>query len=236
MVLGLPGNASQEEIDVAFGKAEGLFSRERLAEEDGALARLNEIRSAYQVLRDPPSRAAHDRKLLEQVRPAARPRPVMVAVEEPSPVRKVLGVGLVLVAVVFAAGIFVTHRNAESRRLLAAQELAARQSAEQEARHRQEEEERVAARRAATARQAEANERRLVQETRVSTARASQDMRMQEAAAAQGQRVELAEAQRREAVRLSDERRAAQEARMRTERDKQRVRDMCYQLYRRPDC
>jgi curved DNA-binding protein CbpA len=235
LVLGVPGDASGDEIEAAFRKAEALFPRERLAREEGALARLEELRSAHQVLRDPGSRAAHDRKLLEQVRPAPRHRAVAIA-EDQSPASRWVGIGLVLVALVFGAGIYVTHRNAESRRMAAAQELATRQAAEQEARMKVEEEERLAMRRAALAAQAEANERRLVQETRSSVAHAAAEMRAQQSAVLQAQRAEVADTQRREASRLADERRAAQEARMRTDRDKQRVRETCYQLYRRPDC
>jgi hypothetical protein len=57
-------------------ETQGLHTKERLAQEDGALARLAS-------LRDPDSRAAHDRKLQQGVRPPARPRTVVVE-EEPS--------------------------------------------------------------------------------------------------------------------------------------------------------
>jgi curved DNA-binding protein CbpA len=237
MVLGVPGNASPEEIEAAFGKAERLFPRERLAQEEGALARLNEIRAAYQVLRDPESRAAHDRKLQQQPGPGTPRRPVLVVTEEePSPLRKVLAAGTCVLALVLAAGILVSYRNAEARRLQAAQELAAQQATAEEARQKREEQERLVAQRAALAAQAEANERRLAAESRMAAVRSASEMRMQEAAAAYAQRVELAEQQRREANRLSEERRAAAEARMRTERDKQRVRELCMQQYSRPDC
>jgi hypothetical protein len=236
LVLGVPGDASPQEIELAFQRAEAQFPRERLAQEDGALARLAEIRTAYRLLRDPAARAAHDRKLQQQVHPAPVRRPIVVVEAEASPMRRMLVAGLFLLAAVFAAGIYVHHRNAEARRLHAEQELAAQKAAEQEAQRKREEDERLAAQRAAMAAQAEANERRLAAESRAVAYRASADMRAQEAAALQARRVELAEQQRRDAYRANEDRRAAEEARMRTERDKQRVRELCLQLYRRPDC
>jgi curved DNA-binding protein CbpA len=233
-VLGVPGDARQEEIEAAFHNAESLFSKERLAQEDDALARLAALRHAYQVLRDPASRAAHDRKLQQGVRPAIRPR--VVVEEDPSPVRKMMTVGLWLLVLVLGAGIFITYRNAETRKAQVAQEAAERRAAELEAERARQEQNRIAAQRAAAAAQAEAAERRLVMDSQISVARSAAALSAQDAAAAQARRAELAEAQRREATRVGEERRAAQEARMRTERDKQRVRELCLQLYRRSDC
>ena len=235
LVLGVPGDARQEEIEAAFHKAQGLYTKERLAQEDGALARLAALRDAYQVLRDPDSRAAHDRKLQQGVRPPARPRTVVVE-EEPSPVRKMMTIGLWLLVLVLAAGIFMTYRNAETRRAQVAQEAAERRAAELEAERERQERNRLAAQRAAAAAQAEAAERRLALESSISASRSAAAFSAQEAAAAQARRAQQAEEQRREATRAGEERRAAQEARMRTERDKQRVRELCIQLYRRPDC
>jgi curved DNA-binding protein CbpA len=236
LVLGVPGNATPEEIEVAFHKAERLYPKERLAQEEGALGRLTEVRGAYQLLRDPESRAAHDRKLAGQIRPAVKSRTVVIEAADPTPMRRVMLAGVWLSVVVFAAGIYLSYRNAETRRVVAAQELAARKAAEQEAEQARVAEQQQAAQRAQLAAQAEAKERQLVTESRIASSRAAADMRMQESAAANARRVELAEAQRSEASRLNEERRAAMEARQRTERDKQRIRELCYQQYRRQDC
>jgi len=67
MLLGIPGNATPEDIEAAYRKAQELYPRERLATEDGAMARLNELKEAYRVLKDAESRAAHDRKLAQAV-------------------------------------------------------------------------------------------------------------------------------------------------------------------------
>lgn len=237
LVLGVPGDAKSDEIETAFQRGELLFTRERLAADPGAAARLDDLKAAYRVLRDPETRAAHDRKLAAAMKPQPLRRTVLVEVsDEASPMRKVMTAGIWVLALALAAGMFVTYRNAEARKELAAQELAARVSAEQEERRKAQELAQAAAQRAQATASAEAAERQLSRDAQYSAARAAADMRSQEALAASVRRVELSEVQRAEANRLSEDRRAAQEARMRTERDKQRVRELCIQLYRRPDC
>ena len=235
LVLGVPGDASREEIEAAFRRAEVQFPRGRLAEEDGALARWQEIRAAYQVLNDPGSRAAHDRKLQAQVSPPARPRTVVVT-QEAAPLRKLIVAGVWLLVLVLAAGVYVNHRNTEARRVLVEHETAQRMAAEREAEARRQEQERIAAQRAAQQAKAEAEERRLRMDSQVFASQAAANLRMQEAAAAQAARQERAEAQRLEAERANEERRAAAEARQRADRDKQRVREICLRVYGRPDC
>jgi curved DNA-binding protein CbpA len=236
LVLGVPGNATPEEIEAAFRRTEAQFPRERLAEEEGALARLQDLRTAYQVLRDPAARAAHDRKLQETARPVPRSRTVIVEAEGPSPMRRMLVYTMLLAALLFGAASYANWRSAELRREQAALELAARKQAAETAQRQREDEERLAAQRAEQARVAEANERRLVLESSYAAARADSARRSQEAAVQAARRQELYEQQRRESARLDEDRRAAQEARLRTERDKQRIRELCYQNYRRADC
>jgi curved DNA-binding protein CbpA len=237
LVLGLPGNATPEEVEATFRKAEKLFTRERLAEEEGALARFGELKTAYQVLRDPQARAAHDRKLqVSTPRTATRARTVIVDADEPAPGRRMLVIGVLLTVGVFGGAAALNRRNAELRKEQAALELEAKKVAAQEAERKREEAERQDAVRAQQAAQAEANERRLAYESRASAANANAVQRAQESNAIYARRAELADQQRREAMRIDDERRAAYEARARVERDKQRVRELCYQQYRRPDC
>jgi curved DNA-binding protein CbpA len=236
LVLGVPGNASQEEIEAAFRKSEALFTRERLAEEEGALARFVELKAAFQVLRDPESRAAHDRKLQGAVRaPQARPRTVVVE-PEASPYRKLMISGFVLVALVFGTGAAVSYRNAQVRSEQAAIELAAQKAAADEAARKRESDERLAAERVRRAAQERADERRLTMEAQYSLARASADLRAAEAYAASARRAEAAEQQRREDAQRAEERRAVHESRQRIEADKRRVRELCFQQYRRFDC
>jgi len=233
MVLGVPGDATVDEIEAAFSKAERMFTRERLAQEDGALARLGELKSAYQVLRDPASRAAHDRKLSEPARSSGQATRVIVRHEQPAGGSGVLKAVLWLIALSILTGAVVSWRNAEARK---EQEIAARKEAEAQAARAREEEQKLAAQRAAAAAQAEANEQQLMRDAQLSAARANAAMRAQEANATYARRQEAAEQQRQESMRRSEEYRAAAEARARTERDKQRVRELCYQQYRRADC
>lgn len=236
LVLGVPRNASPEEIEAAFRKAEGQFTRERLAEEEGALARFGELKSAYQVLRDPDSRAAHDRKLQDSARtPRAQPRTVLVEPEE-SPYRKLMIAGFVLVALVFGTGAAVSYRNAQVRKEQAAIELATQKAAAEEAERKRLEQEQLAAERARQAAQQRADERRLAIDAQYAAARASANLRAAEASAAAARRAETYELQRRENAQREEERRAAYEARQRLEADKRRVRELCYQQYRRWDC
>ena len=236
LVLGIPGNASQEEIEAAFRATERQFTRERLAEDEGALARFGELKAAYQVLRDPESRAAHDRKLQQAGRPA-QPRPRTIVVEpEASPYRKMMVLSFVLVALVFGAGAALRYRTGQVRAEQAAIELAAQKAAAEEAARKREAEERQAAERARAAAQERAAEHRFAMEAQVSAARASANLRAAEYNAAAALRAEAAEKERREYAQREEERRAAYEHRQRVEADKRRVRELCYQQYRRYDC
>jgi len=235
LLLGVPGDASPAEIDDAYRRASQLFTKERLATEDGALARLAELKDAYRVLRDPASRAAHDRKLAAPPR-APAPRTIVVERQEASPVARAAVIGICLVAAVFSAGAYISHRNSERRQQMEAQERADRQAAEREATRRQQEADRLEAQRAQAAAKAEAAERRLILESQSSAARAQAEVRSQEMAVASARRNEEAEARRQEQARLAEERRVSLESQRRIERDKQKVRELCLQLYRRPDC
>ena len=74
MVLGVPGNASPEDIDAAFSHAREVYPPQRLAQEDGAVDKFNEVKQAYGILRDPDARAAHDRKLSRALSQKPAPR------------------------------------------------------------------------------------------------------------------------------------------------------------------
>lgn len=236
LVLGVPGDASPEEIETAWHRSERQFTRERLAQEEGALARLHDLKAAYQVLRDPDARAAHDRKLQAAARPAIRPRTVIVQAEESSPLRRMMMAGFLLLVVVFGAAAAVHWRTAQVRKEQAALEAAAQKAAAQESARVRAEQERADARRAAAAAQAQAAEHRLIRDAQVSAAVAAANARTQEASEAFIRRQQAAELQRQDATRAYEERRTAAEARIRVERDKQRVRELCMQQYRRPDC
>ena len=234
-VLGVPGDASNEDIEIAFARARLLYTPERMANTKGALEKFNEVKIAYAVLRDADSRAAHDRKLSTAQRPTPATRPVIV-VQEESPARKMVGYSLLLVAAIFAGGFFISYKNAEARRQEAAVELAAKTQAAREEQAKKVEDERLDQERALAKAKAEAAERRFTTEAQTSAARASNERMRQEQTALQMQRLATADAQRQEAAQRAEQRRNETEARMRVEADKRRVRELCYQQYRRYDC
>jgi curved DNA-binding protein CbpA len=234
-LLGVPGNASNEDIEIAFARVKLIYTPDRLANAEGALEKFNEVKIAYDVLRNPDSRAAHDRKLSAAQRPATALRPVIV-VEEESPARKILTYSLLLVAAIFAAGYFISYQNAEAKRAQAAVELAAKAQAAKEEQAKQLEAERLDQDRVMAKARTEAAERRFTSDAQISAARAANEMRRQEQTALQMQRAATLDAQRQEAALRAEQRRIETDARMRVEADKRRIRELCYQQYRRYDC
>jgi curved DNA-binding protein CbpA len=234
-VLGVPGNASNEEIEAAFERGRALYSPERLASTDGAVDKFNELKTAYSILRAPDSRAAHDRKLSGAARPAAR-APVAVVAEEIPASHQFMKWGLILVVVVFGVGAFVSYKNAEARRQQAALELEQKQQEAREKEAAKAEAVRAELERAQAKAKTEADERRFQVESRVAAQRATAEYARQDAAASQMQRQAAMEAQRQDAARSAEERRNVIEAQRRVEADKRRIRELCLQQYRRPDC
>ncbi|MES3003161.1 MAG: DnaJ domain-containing protein [Pseudomonadota bacterium] len=235
MVLGIPGDATIEEIETAFVRARGHYTPERLANADGAVDKFNELKAAYDILRKPDARAAHDRKLASMQRPLARLRPALVAEEVPAS-RSLMKYGLILVALLFCGGYFVSYKNAEARRLQAAVELEAKQQEVKDKELARIDAERADRERTAAKAKADADEARFAAEGRAAGARATYERTRQEAAAGQMQRAAVAEAQRQDYLRLAEDRRNAMEAQRRVEADKRRIRELCLAQYRRPDC
>lgn len=237
LTLGIPGNASPEDIEAAFLKARQIYSPQRLAADEEAVERFTEVKLAYDILRKPDLRAAHDRKLETGKPLKTAPRiPLAASDAEPSSASKFLWLGLALVAAIFATGMFISNKNAEARKHQAAIELAEKKKAEQEEERQRLEAERVARERAQAKAKSEADDRRLTNEARASLARAGAEQARQQATALQMQRTVLSEAQRQESVARMEEQRNAAEARQRVEMDKRRIRELCYQQYRRYDC
>jgi len=234
LVLGIPGNASEEEIEIAFSRAKKLYTPETLASTEGAIERFNEVKMAYDVLRNADSRAAHDRKLATAQRPGPSTRPIVV--QENSAAGKLLAYGLMLAAAIFAAGFFISYKNAEARKQQAALELASKAEAAKAEQDKRTEAERLDRERTQAKASAEAEDRRISAEGQLAAARASSERMRQEQNALQMQRMATAEAHRQEAALRADQRRTEMEARMRIEADKRRIRELCYQNYRRYDC
>lgn len=235
LVLGVPGNASNEEIELAFERARDLYTPAHLASTEGAVEKFNQIKDAYNVLRNADFRAAHDRKLANdrQPRPAARP---VVVIREESPMGKLLVYMLVVAAVLIGGALFISYQNAAARKQQAALELASKAQAAKEAEQQRMEAERVDADRARAKAKEEADDRRFTHEARIAAAQADAQRQRSEQTALQSKRMADADAQRQEAARVAEQRRIEHDARMRIEADKRRIRELCYQNYRRYDC
>lgn len=184
LLLGVPGNATADDIAAAFAKAKAHYTPAHMADTPGALERFNEVKTAYEILRNPDTRAAHDRKLL------------------------------------------------------AAQELAVRQQEEAER-----ERSRVAAQDAARARQMEYDSRASLSRSHSDQSRAmALEAAVRREQASQAQREQREQRDQQQAIaranseREQRERRLAFEAQRRLATDKQRIRELCIQEYRRPDC
>jgi curved DNA-binding protein CbpA len=229
-ILGVTSDADTTEMDSAYHDAVA-----RLAKSGANPERLRELEHAYKILKDPTMRAAHDRKLAaprSQVRTAT---PVIE--QETSQAAGMLKIGLLLVVFLCAAGAYMKWQASEKKKeaAIAQQQAAAR--AELEAEARKEQEAKLAAeRKRASDQQAEAAERRLSQESQALAARAAADNARAEAQAAQQRRQAMLDAQRAEASQQAENRRAAEDARRQLAADKQRIRELCWQNYRRHDC
>lgn len=239
LILGVPGNASREDIEAAFEKAKDFYSPARLAEDPQAVDKFLDVKTAYKVLRDEESRAAHDRKLSSaqaSAAPTARaPRPVKVQ-QDASWSARALPILLAVVIVVFATGFYISNKRETARKELAARELQLKAEAAEEAKK---EELRLAAEEASrvqAARKAEQQERQFRHESdrAINNARSAEMQRgYQETQMANA---EQRENQRREYEARSREQSAAREAEQRVARDRARIRELCYQNYRRADC
>lgn len=232
-VLGLPHNAAPEEIEAAFRQVQAHYSHEKLARDDGAIERLDEARMAYQVLRQADTRAAHDRKLAAAK--AAAPRRVVIEAAEPdrSPFARFFWAGIAVVVLLFAAGGFLSWRNADLRAKAAAAEKAAAEIHAREEKERLELQAREDERRRLEAARTEAAERRLRYESQSIAADQNWRTARSEEYAAQQRRQE---ALSRESTRASEERRQQYDAQRRVAEDQRRVRELCWQNYGRPNC
>jgi len=240
VTLGVPGNATTEDIEAALARARDAYTAARMADDSQVAERFVEVMNAYKVLRDPESRAAHDRKLAAQVhvpRSTGRvdTRPRFEEREERSGPRPMVVVAVVVLAL-FGGGFFVQYqRRAEQADLAAkALETARLQAvAEEEGRKTADIEAREQARKDSLAQQ---QERALRRDADASIARARSEQSRQDSINAQKISQEQREARRLEQERIADEQRRASEGQRRVAQDKQRIRELCYTNYRRYDC
>jgi curved DNA-binding protein CbpA len=236
-VLGIPGNASPDDVEAAYQRATEFYTPQRMAEDSNVALQFVDVREAYQVLRDAESRTAHDRKLASQLGQGAsrKPLPVVTAPREKKPIG-LLPIALVLAVAIFGTGYWMQAKREKARQEQAAQEAeAVRKEAAAEAERRAAEAIQKADRDrqdAAAARQ----EAMLRREADTSMMRLQNSQAQQRSQQMQIAEAERREAQRREYERRAEEQRAVMESQRRVALDRQRIRELCYQNYRKFDC
>lgn len=237
-ILGIPGNASPEDIESALQRARLFYTPQKMADDSRIAERFTEVMNAYKVLRDPASRAAHDRKLASQgtLAPGQRSAPVRTSrVAESKSLNPLVIIGLLAIAV-FAGGFWIQHKRETAKVELAVKEAeTARLQAIAEAERFKVEalEKTERARAEAVARQQEQTLRR---DSEMAIARAQVAQSRQQSLHAQSLATEQRDAQRKEYERRAEEQRAVADGQRRVAADRQRIRELCYQNYRRPDC
>jgi curved DNA-binding protein CbpA len=246
-ILGVPGNASASEIEQAYLKAKAHYSKTLLVEDPEAITRLTEIREAHKLLTNADMRAAHDRKLSAAIhRPAERPRVVIETAATPWYTKPLVLLGLLVVAM-FAMGSYMSHSREQARVALAAQELAQKKLDAETAARAEAAQTKIEADRA-RAQVADQNRERQLRYESSNIARnaAYADMQQQAMVARQvendkreAQRKDdntKREAERRDSEAKAQDRQQAYEAQRRLAADQARIRELCMQQYRKPNC
>jgi curved DNA-binding protein CbpA len=218
-VLGIPGNATSEEIRAAFEEARARYPKERILNDQDAFERFNELREAYKVLSDSGLRELHDRKLNSSAPSPGRRPAVVVVEEETSSAGKLLKMVAVVVVALLALGVFYSHQRSQQRRLKFEEE-----EAKAEALAKADERERQWARAAA-----DAKDTRLRYESEAIGRRV---MAEQSSAVAAQQRQQ----EREKSMADQAERQRRQEAQQRVASDQQQLRNICMMNYGRPNC
>lgn len=231
MVLGVPGNASPHDIEAAYQTAVSFFTKERLVADPSLLSRREQVQEAYKVLSNPALRQAHDRKL------SAAARPVVVTVQpaEPSPMRKLVPLALLCVALLAGGQWWASKREAQRQQALAleqqAKQLEAQRAAEEATRLAEEEKDK---RRKQL--EDEARERQLRRETQYASQQTqytvNQQLQYQRQLTQEEERARR-QAKQEEAQRQREAEYAAQKQQA---RDQTQLRNLCIINYGRPNC
>jgi curved DNA-binding protein CbpA len=235
-VLGIPGNASQAEIDQAFHKATRHYSRDRLVDDPEAITRLADVNHAHKLLSSADMRAAHDRKLdASLLSRTERPR-VVIGADPPAWYIKPMIIMALLVFGMFAIGGYMSHSRNQMRKALAEQELAQKKQEAEAVALAEAQQAKMAAERARAEARAESQERQLRAESSAIARTVAYSNQQQESQAMRQIENERRDKQRRENEIQNDERRRVSEAQRRLAADKQRIRELCYQQYRQSNC
>jgi curved DNA-binding protein CbpA len=234
-ILGIPGNATQSEIDHAFQKATTHYSGARLADDPEAASRLADIRNAHKLLSSADMRAAHDRKLSAVPARAERLR-VVVEADPPAWYTKPMIIMALLVFAMFAMGGYMSYSRNQVRKAEAAQELVNRKLEAEAAALAAAQQASAEVERARAQARADNQERQLRAESTAIAKNVAYSNQQQESQALRQIETERRDKQRRESEVQNEERRRVSEAQRRLAADKQRIRELCYQQYRQANC
>lgn len=235
-ILGIPGNAGSEEIEEAFLRGANHYSGQRLVADPKAIEKLTELREAYKLLTNPELRAGHDRKLSAATnKPLSQPR-VVIEKEEIPWFSKPLNLIAVAVIFMFAAGGYMSYSRMQAAKERAAHELAQKKLDAEAALIADRKQEQADAERARKLAENERLERQFRTESSA-VARAAANTEVQQQAAITRQiEADRREEQRKIQAAKNEERQNTIDAARKLALDKQRLRELCYQNYRRYDC
>ena len=237
MTLGVPGNATREDIEAAYVAAQVFFTKERLVADPSLLQRRDQVQEAYKVLMNRDLREAHDRKLAaaNAGAPAVKPLPRAAPDSAPSPFRKLVPLLLVCVAVYAAGQWWVVKREAQRQQALAldieAKQLEARKAAAAVAQQNQE-----AAEQRRKVQEDETRERQLRRDAQNASQQTqyivNQQLQYQQQQTREEERAK-SRAKQEELQRQRDAEYAAQKQRS---LDQNQLRNLCIINYGRPNC
>lgn len=236
LTLGVPGNATREDIQAAYDVAMAFFTKERLVADPSLLQRREQVQEAYKVLSNRELRDAHDRKLAAAAADAAvQPLSMEIAPSTSAPWRKLLPL-LVLCVAVYAAGQWwESRREAQRQRAQAlaieAQQLEARKNAEAVALANQE-----AAERRRKAQEAESQERQLRRDAQSASQQTQYIVNQQLQYQRQLTQEEERAKQRAKQEEAQRQREAEMAAQKQQTRDQTQLRNLCIINYGRPNC
>ncbi|WP_342618220.1 DnaJ domain-containing protein [Rhodoferax sp. GW822-FHT02A01] len=231
VTLGVPGNARLEDIQEAYQKALGYFSKEKLAADPSLFARLDEVKDAYKVLSDPDSRQAHDRKITGYVSPK------VIRVVEPATAASTGSnfllkfMVLMCIAILMTWG-FVSHQHEEARKTREAkeaQELALKKEEAEKAAKAERDAADAQAKRDAANALAARNEQQL----RTESSQVAQRAQIVEAAQ---QYVRDSRDRQDKAAAANERQQAANAAAQRAAADQRAIRNLCIINTGRPNC
>ncbi len=174
VTLGVPGNAQVEDIQDAYQKALGHYSKEKLVADPSLSTRLDEIKEAYKILSNADLRQAHDRKITGLVAPKVIRVVEPVAAESTGTSFILKFMVLLCIAILLIWGL-VSHQHEEARKareLKEAKELALKREEDEKAASAEREAAAATARRDAADALAARNERQLRAESSVLAQRA----------------------------------------------------------------